>query len=123
MSTPFTPPSIIYQQLSHQSLPFCSSLDEKKRAEFSIDDSDVSGGGFHLLLFELLVDSKEHVWLLDIEGTPVFGDTKRDARVLEKENLFRDVLTIAGWIGYQVSEESEASNEAERIWEARTHYC
>jgi len=74
-------------------------LDEKKRSDYSIDESDVLGGGFHLLLFEVLVDEGGTVWLIDVDGTPVYGDEGREKRVVEKEQLYRDVLRLAGWIG------------------------
>jgi len=46
----------------------------------------------------MLVDDNEKVWLLDVDGTPVFGEDERDRRVLERETLYSDVLSLAGWI-------------------------
>ena len=75
-----------------------SSRDEKKRDASLIDDSDLLGGGFHLLLFEMIITAEENVFLLDIDGAPTFGDGGTDRRVMEVERLVSDMLTLGGWI-------------------------
>ena len=90
-----------------------SKNDEKKRGERKIDEADVVGGGFHMLLFEVLLDENYNPFVIDVDGFPHFeGGEDGGGDELYREELWNDVLRLAGWIAVEEQGQEGANANA-----------
>ncbi|GMH53083.1 hypothetical protein TrRE_jg11846 [Triparma retinervis] len=89
-----------------------------------VDQSSISGGGFHVFYFDFLFDDEGEVWLLDVDSMGGDEDEMEEGgseggRGGAFSTIIEDALFLAGWLDNEGRDKGKAGDYFERLLEGR----
>jgi hypothetical protein len=89
-----------------------------------VDQSSISGGGFHVFYFDFLFDDEGEGWLLDVDSMGGDEDEMEEGgseggRGGAFSTIIEDALFLAGWLDNEGRDKGKAGDYFERLLEGR----